>query len=109
MQVTSYGKLLEEVEKLNQAKQLRLLEQIAVLIRSKATLFASQMTLGNRVAPRAGAWIETYQLTHKKSPAAVAPRAGAWIETTCGPVLLPKRLLPYKSKSNKMIKGQIDG
>ncbi|MCD6199255.1 MAG: hypothetical protein J7K15_11935, partial [Deltaproteobacteria bacterium] len=68
-------------------KQLRLLEQIAVLIRSKATLFASQMTLGNRVAPR----------------------AGAWIETTCGPVLLPKRLLPYKSKSNKMIKGQIDG
>jgi predicted transposase YdaD len=38
MQVTSYGKLLEEVEKLNQAEQLRLLEQIAVLIRSKATV-----------------------------------------------------------------------
>ena len=37
MQVSSYGKLLEEVEKLNQAEQLRLLEQIAVLIRSKAT------------------------------------------------------------------------
>ena len=37
MQVTSYGKLLEEVKKLNQAEQLRLLEQIAVLIRSKAT------------------------------------------------------------------------
>ncbi len=37
MQVTSYGKLLEEVEKLNQEEQLRLLEQIAVLIRSKAT------------------------------------------------------------------------
>ena len=36
MQVTSYGKLLEEVEKPNQAEQLRLLEQIAVLIRSKA-------------------------------------------------------------------------
>jgi hypothetical protein len=29
---------LEEVEKLNQAEQLRLLEQIAVLIRSKATV-----------------------------------------------------------------------
>jgi predicted transposase YdaD len=38
MQVSSYGKLLEEVEKLNQAEQLRLLEQIAVLIRSKATV-----------------------------------------------------------------------
>jgi len=38
MQVTSYGKLLEEVEKLNQEEQLRLLEQIAVLIRSKATV-----------------------------------------------------------------------
>jgi predicted transposase YdaD len=37
MQVTSYGKLLEKVEKLNQAEQLRLLEQIAVLIRSRAT------------------------------------------------------------------------
>jgi predicted transposase YdaD len=38
MQVTSYGKLLEEVEKLNQEERLRLLEQIAVLIRSKATV-----------------------------------------------------------------------
>ena len=38
MQVTSYGKLLEEVEKLNQEEQLRLLEQIAALIRSKATV-----------------------------------------------------------------------
>ena len=37
MQVSSYGKLLEDVKKLNQAEQLRLLEQIAVLIRSKAT------------------------------------------------------------------------
>ena len=37
MQVTSYEKLLEEVEKFNQAEQLRLLEQIAVLVRSKAT------------------------------------------------------------------------
>ena len=34
-----------------------------------------------RVAPRAGAWIETFHdwlLKHKKI---VAPRAGAWIET----------------------------
>ena len=30
--------VLEKVEKLNQAEQLRLLEQIAVLIRSKATV-----------------------------------------------------------------------
>ena len=37
MQVTSYGKLSEKVEKLNQTEQLRLLEQIAVLIRSKVT------------------------------------------------------------------------
>ena len=33
------------------------------------------------VAPRAGAWIETWrQLLHSQT-ASVAPRAGAWIET----------------------------
>jgi len=35
--LSSYWKLLEKVEKLNQEEQLRLLEQITVLIRSKAT------------------------------------------------------------------------
>ena len=33
------------------------------------------------VAPRAGAWIETYPLDNAKRPIHVAPRAGAWIET----------------------------
>src|SRR5438309_1714407 len=34
-----------------------------------------------RVAPRAGAWIETYSPSAGYSMAIVAPRAGAWIET----------------------------
>ena len=35
-----------------------------------------------RVAPRAGAWIETYGCTKVICIIIVAPRAGAWIETT---------------------------
>ncbi len=38
MQVISYTKLLDQVEKLNQSEQLLLLEQIAVLIRRKTTV-----------------------------------------------------------------------
>lgn len=38
MQNKSYKKLLDEVEKLTQTDQLRLLEQIAVLIRRKTTV-----------------------------------------------------------------------
>ena len=34
-----------------------------------------------RVAPRAGAWIETYSPAHCEAVFEVAPRAGAWIET----------------------------
>src|SRR5208337_1425054 len=38
--------------------------------------------LGNlRVAPRAGAWIETPLLCGRQRGHDVAPRAGAWIET----------------------------
>ena len=33
------------------------------------------------VAPRAGAWIETTQVSSNFTGKAVAPRAGAWIET----------------------------
>jgi len=33
------------------------------------------------VAPRAGAWIETFILLCLSSLISVAPRAGAWIET----------------------------
>ena len=33
------------------------------------------------VAPRAGAWIETFELPIKNILKKVAPRAGAWIET----------------------------
>jgi hypothetical protein len=32
------------------------------------------------VAPRAGAWIETFLLISETSNVLVAPRAGAWIE-----------------------------
>ncbi|VDA99106.1 hypothetical protein S1OALGB6SA_168 [Olavius algarvensis spirochete endosymbiont] len=34
-----------------------------------------------RVAPLAGAWIETFSIHLPKSRYAVAPLAGAWIET----------------------------
>ena len=34
-----------------------------------------------RVAPRAGAWIETIQDYRDRTATLVAPRAGAWIET----------------------------
>ncbi len=34
------------------------------------------------VAPRAGAWIETYHYYLECVKGKVAPRAGAWIETT---------------------------
>ena len=34
------------------------------------------------VAPRAGAWIETYRWSAPRRKIEVAPRAGAWIETT---------------------------
>ena len=34
-----------------------------------------------KVAPRAGAWIETLNLAWMDYSEAVAPRAGAWIET----------------------------
>jgi len=35
----------------------------------------------SRVAPRAGAWIETRKNSQLPSFITVAPRAGAWIET----------------------------
>ena len=34
-----------------------------------------------KVAPRAGAWIETKTAARVKPKSKVAPRAGAWIET----------------------------
>ncbi len=37
--------------------------------------------LGLTVAPRAGAWIETFQNQETLADLPVAPRAGAWIET----------------------------
>ncbi len=40
------------------------------------------------VAPRAGAWIETYKKLEKQMQQHVAPRAGAWIET----ILLKNRM-----------------
>jgi len=42
-------------------------------------LSASEMD--DKVAPRAGAWIETVQERQRYIHLPVAPRAGAWIET----------------------------
>ena len=36
----------------------------------------------SRVAPYAGAWIETYKWAGQAASKVVAPYAGAWIETT---------------------------
>jgi len=33
------------------------------------------------VAPRAGAWVETFPIVAAHQKAEVAPRAGAWVET----------------------------
>ena len=42
----------------------------------------NHMYYRHRVAPRVGAWIETYWQRHPATPDKVAPRVGAWIETT---------------------------
>ena len=47
------------------------------------------------VAPRAGAWIETYMIRLGIEKNKVAPRAGAWIETlSCGKNLKPDSVAP---------------
>ena len=43
------------------------------------------------VAPHAGAWIETSEMTTTEIKTRVAPHAGAWIETTSSRVLLTAR------------------
>ena len=45
------------------------------------TAILSARSVGLFVAPRAGAWIETRHLPYAQSCFSVAPRAGAWIET----------------------------
>ena len=40
-----------------------------------------EMYLSSIVAPRAGAWIETVEISFVQKNGYVAPRAGAWIET----------------------------
>ena len=37
--------------------------------------------ISDRVAPHAGAWIETIALSDRRNQVRVAPHAGAWIET----------------------------
>ncbi len=45
--------------------------------------FAEQNIHNTEVAPRRGAWIETFILVGFSLSAIVAPRRGAWIETLC--------------------------
>ena len=63
-----------------------------------------------RVAPRAGAWIET-TLTKRLLWAFVAPRAGAWIETCAALELLQHlyRSLPVRERGSKPRPRNIDG
>ena len=44
-----------------------------------------------KVAPRVGAWIETYVITKQQPLQGVAPRVGAWIETPYGHVGTSRR------------------
>ena len=41
-----------------------------------------QLRFAAEVAPRAGAWVETYLLLYVTQDRIVAPRAGAWVETS---------------------------
>ena len=52
-----------------------------------------------RVAPRAGAWIETLKVDSIKPGIDVAPRAGAWIETR-------DVSLPYKLPQSPLAQGR---
>ena len=45
------------------------------------TLWVIILEGGEEVAPHAGAWIETLYDVKKLKPVRVAPHAGAWIET----------------------------
>ncbi len=54
---------------------------------------------GSRVAPHAGAWIETRMIsTYLLSPE-VAPHAGAWIETTSS-------ILPFVVRTSPLTQGR---
>ena len=44
----------------------------------------NQLMTVDRVAPRAGAWVETYFPDRLCCLEGVAPRAGAWVETFAG-------------------------
>ncbi len=56
----------------------------------------------DRVAPRAGAWIETTIFRATSDAAAgVAPRAGAWIET-------PWKTLQRSGKRGRSPRGSVD-
>ena len=39
----------------------------------------------DKVAPHAGAWVETHYRKNGQAPRIVAPHAGAWVETACWP------------------------
>ena len=55
-----------------------------VWVRGLKLLVCRNFTLPVCVAPRVGAWIETYHIPSKKLHLIVAPRVGAWIETGGG-------------------------
>ncbi len=54
-----------------------------VRVRGLKPFIISIQNLNSKVAPRAGAWIETKLIAEGKPEFKVAPRAGAWIETFC--------------------------
>ena len=49
------------------------------------TTWATVLSRATMVAPRAGAWIETVLMAFRTKLPLVAPRAGAWIETAYRP------------------------
>ncbi len=64
---------------------------------------------GKYVAPRAGAWIETYAAACEQLKAEVAPRAGAWIETVRLPLFaMINTSLPVRERGLKLRLRQLE-
>ena len=52
-------------------------------------------TTNERVAPRVGAWIETFEFEAREHGLIVAPRVGAWIETLSRVMVTTKPLTSH--------------
>ncbi len=80
--------------------------QLSLPVRERGLkhILISDMEAEIYVAPRAGAWIETFNGASARYDAAVAPRAGAWIETEQnGYVFKACMSLPVRERGLKLL------